>query len=322
MMTKLIYSLFISQALLVGPVLAQGAYPDKPITLIQGFGTGGNSDTIARIIAPGLAKELGQQIIVEAKTGAGGNIASAAVAKSAPDGYTLILLTGGHAVSAAVYSKLTFNPVDDFEWISLVTQFPFAVSVSAESKFKTLADVIAAAKAAPDTISYTSVGIGSTQHLSGELFASMAGVRMTHVPYKGGAGPLQDILGGRVDVMFDSITVTKAQMEAGKLRALGVTSLKPYKLLPGVPPVADTIPGYEVTSWTGLAAPKGTSPEIQKRLHTALLKVLADPEVISKLENTGGLVTPSSSGAQMKQYVSGQIAKWRKVLVSANIPQQ
>jgi tripartite-type tricarboxylate transporter receptor subunit TctC len=322
MITKLISSLFISQALLVGPVLAQGAYPDKPITLIQGFGTGGNSDTIARIIAPGLAKELGQQIIVEAKTGAGGNIASAAVAKSAPDGYTLILLTGGHAVSAAVYSKLTFNPVDDFEWISLVTQFPFAVSVSAESKFKTLADVIAAAKAAPDTISYTSVGIGSTQHLSGELFASMAGVRMTHVPYKGGAGPLQDILGGRVDVMFDSITVTKAQMEAGKLRALGVTSLKPYKLLPGVPPVADTIPGYEVTSWTGLAAPKGTSPEIQKRLHTALLKVLADPEVISKLENTGGLVTPSSSGAQMKQYISGQIAKWRKVLVSANIPQQ
>ena len=322
MMTKLICSLFISKVLLVGSVLAQGVYPDKPITLIQGFGTGGNSDTIARIIAPGLAKELGQQIIVEAKTGAGGNIASAAVAKSAPDGYTLILLTGGHAVSAAVYSKLAFHPVDDFEWISLVTQFPFAVSVSAESKFKTLADVIAAAKAAPDTISYTSVGIGSTQHLSGELFASMAGVRMTHIPYKGGAGPLQDILGARVDVMFDSITVTKAQMEAGKLRALGVTSLKPYKLLPGVPPVADTIPGYEVTSWTGLAAPKGTSPEIQKRLHTALLKVLADPEVISKLENTGGLVTPLSSGAQMKQYVSGQIAKWRKVLVSANIPQQ
>jgi tripartite-type tricarboxylate transporter receptor subunit TctC len=199
---------------------------------------------------------------------------------------------------------------------------PFAVSVSSESKFKTLADVIAAAKAAPDTISYTSVGIGSTQHLSGELFASMAGVRMTHVPYKGGAGPLQDVLGGRVDVMFDSITVTKAQMEAGKLRALGVTSLKPYKLLPGVPPVAETIPGYEVTSWTGVAAPKGTSPEIQKRLQTALLKVLADPEVIAKLENTGGIVNTSISGNQMKQFVSGQIAKWRKVLATAGIAQQ
>jgi len=308
--------------LMLGAVSAQNVYPDKPISLIQGFGAGGNSDTIARIIAPGLSRELGQQVIVDAKTGAGGNIASAAVAKAPPDGYTLILFTGGHAVSAAVYNKLPFHPVDDFDWISLVTQFPFAVSVSAESKFKSLADVIAAAKGSPDSISYSSVGIGSTQHLSGELFASMAGVKMTHVPYKGGAGPLQDLIGGRVDVMFDSITVTKGQMEAGKLRALGVTSLKPYKLLPGVPPVADTIPGYEVTSWTGLAAPKGTSPEVLKRLHTALLKVLSDPEVIAKLENTGGLVTPSSSSAQMKQYVSNQTAKWRRVVALAGIPKQ
>ena len=308
--------------LMFGAVSAQSVYPDKPISLIQGFGAGGNSDTIARIIAPGLSRELGQQVIVDAKTGAGGNIASAAVAKSPPDGYTLILFTGGHAVSAAVYNKLPFHPVDDFDWISLVTQFPFAVSVSAESKFKSLADVIAAAKGSPDSISYSSVGIGSTQHLSGELFASMAGVKMTHVPYKGGAGPLQDLIGGRVDVMFDSITVTKGQMEAGKLRALGVTSLKPYKLLPGVPPVADTIPGYEVTSWTGLAAPKGISPEVLKRLHTALLKVLSDPEVIAKLENTGGLVTPSSSSAQMKQYVSNQTAKWRRVVALAGIPKQ
>ena len=314
--------LLLLYVLMVGSLNAQTVYPDKPISLIQGFGAGGNSDTIARIIAPGLSKELGQQVIVDAKTGAGGNIASAAVAKSPADGYTLILFTGGHAVSAAVYNKLAFNPIEDFEWISLVTQFLFAVSVSEESKFKSLVDVIAAAKSAPDTISYTSVGIGSTQHLSGELFASMAGVKMTHVPYKGGAGPLQDVLGGRVDVMFDSITVTKTQMEAGKLRALGVTSLKPYKLLPGVPPVADTIPGYEVTSWTGLAAPKGTSPEVLKRLHAALLKVLADPEVITKLENTGGLVTPSSSGAQMQRYVASQIAQWKKVVALANIPKQ
>jgi tripartite-type tricarboxylate transporter receptor subunit TctC len=303
-------------------VCAQTVNSDRPITLIQGFGTGGNSDTIARIIAPGLAKELGQQVVVEAKTGAGGNIASAAVAKSQPDGNTLILMTGGHTVSAAIYNQLSFNPIDDFDWISLVTQFPFAVSVSEESKFKSVADVIKAAKANPDSISYTSVGIGSTQHLSGELFASMAGVKMMHVPYKGGSGPLQDVLGGRVDVMFDSITVTKAQVEAGKLRAIGVTSLKSYKLLPGVPPVADAIPGYEVTSWTGLAAPKGTSPEVIKRIHSALLKVLSDPDVISKLENTGGLVTPSSSSAQMKQYVASQIARWKKVVATANIAKQ
>jgi len=303
-------------------VCAQTVNSDRPITLIQGFGAGGNSDTIARIIAPGLAKELGQQVVVEAKTGAGGNIASAAVAKSQPDGNTLILMTGGHAVSAAIYNQLSFNPIDDFDWISLVTQFPFAVSVSEESKFKSVADVIKAAKANPDSISYTSVVIGATQHLSGELFASMAGVKMMHVPYKGGSGPLQDVLGGRVDVMFDSITVTRAQVEVGKLRAIGVTSLKSYKLLPGVPPVADAIPGYEVTSWTGLAAPKGTNPEVIKRIHNALLKVLSDPEVISKLENTGGLVTPSSSSAQMKQYVAGQTAKWKKVVATANIAKQ
>ena len=261
-------------------------------------------------------------MIVDAKTGAGGNIASATVAKAPADGYTLILFTGGHTVSAAIYSKLAFNPVEDFEWISLVTQFPFAVSVSDESKFKSIADIITAAKVSPDSISYTSVGIGSTQHLSGELFASMAGIKMIHIPYKGGAGPLQDILGRRVDVMFDSITVTKAQVGAGKLRALGVTSLKPYELLPGVPPVAETIPGYEVTSWTGLAAPKGTSPEVLGRLYKALMKVLSDPEVVAKLENTGGLVTPSSSGMQMKQYVTNQIAKWKKVVTSANIPKQ
>ena len=307
---------------IVGSACAQTMPSDKPITLVQGFGAGGNSDTIARIIAPGLSKELGQPVVVEAKTGAGGNIASAAVAKSAPDGNTLILMTGGHAVSAALYNQQSFNPLDDFDWISLVTQFPFAVSVSEESKFKSIADVIKAAKAMPDAISYTSVGIGSTQHLSGELFASMAGVKMMHVPYKGGAGPLQDVLGGRVDVMFDSITVTRAQMESGKLRALGVTSLKPYRLLPGISPVADTIPGYEVTSWTGLATPKGTNPEVIKRLHAALLKVLSDPEVIAKLENTGGLVTPSTSSLQMKQYVASQIAKWKKVVALANIPKQ
>lgn len=317
----LIRALLVS-VFIVGSACAQTMPSDKPITLVQGFGAGGNSDTIARIIAPGLSKELGQPVVVEAKTGAGGNIASAAVAKSAPDGNTLILMTGGHAVSAALYNQQSFNPLDDFDWISLVTQFPFAVSVSEESKFKSIADVIKAAKAMPDAISYTSVGIGSTQHLSGELFASMAGVKMMHVPYKGGAGPLQDVLGGRVDVMFDSITVTKAQMESGKLRALGVTSLKPYRLLPGISPVADTIPGHEVTSWTGLATPKGTNPEVIKRLHAALLKVLSDPEVIAKLENTGGLVTPSTSSLQMKQYVASQIAKWKKVVALANIPKQ
>jgi tripartite-type tricarboxylate transporter receptor subunit TctC len=160
---------------------AAQAYPDKPITLVQGFAAGGNADTIARIVAQGLARELGQSVVVEAKTGAGGNVASAAVARTRADGYTLILLTGGHAVSAAMYKTLAFDPVEDFDWISMVTRFPFVLATAQDSPYKSIADVVRAAKAAPGTVSYSSVGIGSTQHLSGELMQSMAGVQLNHI---------------------------------------------------------------------------------------------------------------------------------------------
>ena len=304
------------------PLVSLAAFPDKPLTLVQGFAAGGNADVIARIVAGGLAKELGQPVVVEAKLGAGGNLASGAVAKAPADGYTLILLTGGHAVSSAVYKKLPFDPVEDFEWLSVVTQFPFVISVSASSRFNNLRDVIAAAKAAPDTVSYSSVGIGSTQHLSGELFQAMSGTKLIHVPYKGGAGPLQDVLGGRVDMMFDSVTVTRSQVEAGRLRALGVTSTQPVPLLPGIVTVSSTVPGYEVTSWTGIAAPKGLPPAVAQRLHAAVVAALADPDVRRKLESTGGLVTPSASGAEMKSYVTNQVNQWKKVVTDSAIPQQ
>ena len=304
------------------PLVSLAAFPDKPLTLVQGFAAGGNADVIARIVAGGLAKELGQPVVVEAKLGAGGNVASGAVAKAPADGYTLILLTGGHAVSSAVYKKLPCDPVEDFEWLSVVTQFPFVISVSASSRFNNLRDVIAAAKAAPDTVSYSSVGIGSTQHLSGELFQAMSGTKLIHVPYKGGAGPLQDVLGGRVDMMFDSVTVTRSQVEAGRLRALGVTSTQPVPLLPGIVTVASTVPGYEVTSWTGIAAPKGLPPAVAQRLHAAMVAALADPDVRRKLESTGGLVTPSASGAEMKSHVANQVNQWKKVVTDSAIPQQ
>ncbi len=304
------------------PVFTYAAFPDKPITLIQGFAAGGNADVIARIVAAGMAKELGQPVVVEAKLGAGGNVASGLVAKAPADGYTLILLTGGHAVSSAVYKKLPFDPVDDFDWLSVVSKFPFVISVSSASKFNNLRDVMAAAKAAPDTVSYSSVGIGSTQHLSGELFQAMSGTKLIHVPYKGGAGPLQDVLGGRVDMMFDSVTVTRSQVEGGKLRALGVTSTQPVPLLPGIAPVADSVPGFEVTSWTGIAAPKGLPPAIAQRLQAAILAALADPETKRRLEATGGAVTPSASGAEMKSYVANQVIKWKKVVIDSAIPQQ
>ncbi len=301
---------------------AAQAYPDKPITLVQGFAAGGNADTIARIVAQGLARELGQSVVVEAKTGAGGNVASAAVARTRADGYSLILLTGGHAVSAAMYKTLAFDPVEDFDWISMVTRFPFVLATAQDSPYKSIADVVRAAKAAPGTVSYSSVGIGSTQHLSGELMQSMAGVQLNHIPYRGGAAPLQDVLARRVDLMFDSVTVTKAQVEGGKLRALGVTSQDRSPFMPGVAPVRESIPGFEVTSWTALAAPKGLPAAVAERIRAATFKVLSDPAIVKQLEGTGGQTSPSINGLEMKQYAQSQVGKWKQVVRDANIPQQ
>lgn len=298
------------------------AYPDKPITLVQGFAAGGNADTVARIVAQGLTRELGQTVLVEAKTGAGGNIASAAVARSRADGYTLILLTGGHAVSAAMYKALAFDAIEDFDWISTITKFPFVLATAQDSPYKTVADVVKAAKAAPGSVSFSSVGVGSTQHLSGELLQSMAGVQLNHVPYRGGAAPLQDVLTRRVDLMFDSVTVTKPHVESGRLRALGVTSSDRSAFLPAVAPLKDAIPGFEVTSWTALAAPKGLPPALNERLRVALVKVLADPAVVKQLETTGGTPSPAASSAEVKAYVQAQVATWKKVVRDAQIPQQ
>jgi tripartite-type tricarboxylate transporter receptor subunit TctC len=194
---------------------ADEGYPSRPITLMHGFGAGGNADAIARIVADGLSRRLAKAVIVEARPGAGGNIASDRVAKAPPDGYTLIMLTGGHAVSAALYKALPFDPVDDFQMISTVVFFPFVVAVKANHRFQTLADLIAEAKAKPDTLTYSSVGVGTTQHLVGELLSSVAGIKMIHVPYKGGGGPINDLLGGQIDILIDTLTITAPQLAAG-----------------------------------------------------------------------------------------------------------
>ena len=310
-------------AILAVPLVAQAAgYPDRPITLVHGFNAGGNADVVARIIALPLSRELGQPVIVDPRAGAGGNLASGQVAKAPADGYTLILQTGGHAVSAAMMKKQPFDPLESFDWVSVVTRFPFVLAVNAESRFKNIKDVLAAAKAAPGTISFSSVGIGSTQHLSGELFQAAAGIELIHIPYKGGAGPLQDVLGGRVDLMFDSVTVTRTHIESGKLRGLGVTSTDRAPQLPGVPPMKDSVPGFEVTSWIGVAAPRGLPPAVAQRLHEALLKVLVQPDVVRQLEATGGVASPSASGAEMKTFVQAQVSRWSKVVKDANIPMQ
>jgi tripartite-type tricarboxylate transporter receptor subunit TctC len=299
---------------------AQAAWPDRPIQLVQGFGAGGNSDTIARVIAAPLSEALGKPVVVEARTGAGGNIASEYIARARPDGYTLGLLTGGHAVSAAVYRNLRFDPINDFSFISTVSVFPFVVATRADGPIRSMADLIAAARAKPGELTFSSVGVGSTQHLTGELLAQMAGIRLSHVPYRGGTQPLTDMLTGRIDVMVDSITVTGGAIRAGNARALGVTSASVW---PGLdaPPVGQSVPGFEVLSWVGLVAPSGTPAPIVARLNAEVAKVLAMAEVRRSLETLGSQPSPRSPEA-MQAFMSGQVRQWQKVVSEAGIERQ
>jgi tripartite-type tricarboxylate transporter receptor subunit TctC len=302
-------------------VAAQEKYPSRPITLSHGFGAGGNSDTVARIIAPVLAERLGQQVLVEPRVGAGGNLATDRVTKAAPDGYNLIVLTGGHAVSGALYKALPFHPVDDLQMLSTLIYFPFVISVRNDHRFKSLADLVAEAKAKPKTITYSSVGVGSTQHLAGELLASLAGIELVHVPYRGGQAPVTDLLGGRIDVMIDTLTVTRPQLAAGTIRGLAVTSPAAWPSLPGIPAAADTVNGYDVRSWMGVATTKGVPEPIVKTLNADILYALQQPQVRDKLEGIGNEVR-GSTPEEMRTWVAGEIAKWRKVIDDAKVERQ
>ena len=303
-------------------VAAQDAYPSRTVTLSTGFAAGGNVDIIARIVAEGLSPRLGQPVVVEPRPGAGGNTASARLAKSPPDGYTLIALTGGHAVSGAIYKSLPFDPVDDFQMISIVGYQSFMIAVRADSPIKTVADLVATAKAQPGKLTYSSVGVGSTQHLAGEWFSSLTGVQMTHVPYRSGSATMTDLLGGQIDVAFDTITVVDPQFRAGKAHVLGVTSGTRWWSTPDVAPVADAVPGYDVRTWVGIATPKGLPEPVLKKLNNSMREALADPAVADRLRKTGGMDVRASSPEEMQTMIAGLVARWKKVVADANIPQQ
>jgi tripartite-type tricarboxylate transporter receptor subunit TctC len=303
-------------------VAAQDAYPSRTVTLSTGFAAGGNVDITARIVAEGLSPRLGQPVVVEPRPGAGGNTASARLAKSPPDGYTLIALTGGHAVSGAIYKSLPFDPVDDFQMISIVGYQSFMIAVRADSPIKTVADLVATAKAQPGKLTYSSVGVGSTQHLAGEWFSSLTGVQMTHVPYRSGSATMTDLLGGQIDVAFDTITVVDPQFRAGKAHVLGVTSGTRWWSTPDVAPVADAVPGYDVRTWVGIATPKGLPEPVLKKLNDSMREALADPAVADRLRKTGGMDVRASSPEEMQTMIAGLVARWKKVVADANIPQQ
>lgn len=306
----------------LGPKAAHAqAWPTRPVTLLHGFGAGGNADSIARVMAQALSGALGAQVVVEAKPGAGGNIASEVVAKGPADGYALVLLTGGHAVSGAMYRQLRFRPVEDFAFASMVATFPFVLATKADSPLATVADLVEAARREPGKLTFSSVGYGSTQHLAGELFAATAGIKLSHVPYRGGMQPLTDLMSGRIDLMVDTITVTGPSIRSGTVRGLGVSSASPWPALPDVPPIARTLPGFEVRSWIAIAAPAAVPPAILAKLNEAIRQVLGDGEVRERLA-TLGVAPEASTPEAARAFVSSEIARWQGVVETAGIERQ
>lgn len=305
-------------AMVAPAALFAQSWPQRPVSLVHGFGAGGNADSIARIVADALGPALGATFVVEAKPGAGGNLASETVARTAGDGHTLILLTGGHAVSAAMYRQLRFRPIEDFAYVSLIATFPFVIAARADGPFKSLTDVLDAARQNPGKVTFSSVGFGSTQHLTGELFATTAGVRMTHVPYRGGMQPLTDLLGGQIDVMVDTLTVTGGAIRAGTVRGLGITSATRWEAQPDISPVADVLTGFSVGSWHAIAAPAATPADVIAKLNSGMRTILSDPKVRERLAALG--VKPGATSAEeTRTFVAAEIMRWNKVIEAAGI---
>ena len=289
---------------------------------MQGFAPGGNADAIARAVGAEISKGLGQAVVVEAQAGAGGTIAAGTVSKAKPDGYTLLLATGGHAVAGALYNNLSYRTVQDFEMISTITYFPFLMVVPSDGKISSFSNLMAQAKANPGTIAYGTAGIGSTHHLAGELFASMAKLDLLHVPYRGDAGSITALLAGDVPFIIAPPTAVLTNIKAGKLKAIAVTGPQRWAGMPEVPTVAEQgVAGYDVRSWAGLMAPAGTPRPIIDRLNVEVQKSLQLPAIKSRLEEMGGDVR-GSTPEEMKSLVASETQKWTQVVNNAKIPKQ
>lgn len=301
--------------------LAQG-FPDRPIKIYQGFAAGGNADTIARVVSTEMAKGLGQPFVVEAQTGAGGTIASGTVARAKADGYTLLLATGGHAVAGALYNKLNYQTVSDFQMVSTITYFPFLLVVRADSPYRGLGEMLAAARADARGVSYGSAGIGSTHHLAGELLVKSANVEMLHIPYRGDAASVAALLGGEVPMIIAPPTAVLSNIKAGKLRALATTGAQRWSQMPDLPTVAEQgVPGYDVRSWAGFMAPAGTPRLVVDRLRAETLKALQVPGVRARLEEMGGEAR-GSTPEEMTAMVAAELKRWTAVVNDAHIPKQ
>ncbi len=323
-MAKFLNTRWLMAAALLLPLAASAQnYPDKPVRLLHGFAAGGNADAVARIVGTELGKRMGQQFLVEPKPGAGGTIAAGTVASAKPDGYTLLLATGGHAIAGAMYDKLPYDTLKSFQTVSALTSFPFLVVVNATSPYNTLADLLQAAKSKSKPVTFGSAGVGTGQHLTGELLAQRAGVVMTHVPYRGESASITAVLSGEIDFVVVAPTTAVGHVKGGKLRALATSGSTRWAGLPDVPTVADQgVPKFEVRSWTALLAPAGTPAAVVDKLNAQVRAALQDTALRARLvEVTGGDVQ-ASTPAELQASIDGDLKRWGQLVKDAKIQKE
>jgi tripartite-type tricarboxylate transporter receptor subunit TctC len=294
------------------------AYPTRPVRIIVGFAAGGGGDITARLMGQWLAERLGQQFVIENRPGASGNIATEAVVRAPPDGYTLLLFSASAATNAALYDKLNFNLIRDIVPVARIVVVPDVMVLNPSVPAKTVPEFIAYAKGNPGKITMASGGTGTVGHLSGELFKIMSGVNIVQVPYRGQAPALTDLLAGQVQVLFNSPAASIEYIKAGRLRALAVTTATRSEMLPGIPTVGEFVPGYEASQWFGIGVPKNTPAEIVDKLNQGINTALADPNMKARLAESGGMVL-AGSPADFGKFITEETDKWGKVIRAANI---
>jgi tripartite-type tricarboxylate transporter receptor subunit TctC len=302
----------------VSPIARAQTYPTRPVRWIVGFPPGGGADTVARIMGPWLSERLGQQVIIENRPGASTNIAAQAVVNSPPDGYTLLFYGASTVVNTSIFHNLPFDVRRDIAPVSGLVAYPMVLVANPSVPAKTVAELIAHAKANPGKVTMASFGTGSASHLAGELFKMMAGTNMVHVPYRGGAPMVTDLIAGQVQVGFDVMVTSLPHVRTGALRALGIAGNNRFNLLPDVPTIAETVPGYEAGTWAGVGVPNGTPPEIIARLNHEINTGLAHPTIKSRLADIGTIpmvFTPAEFG----RYVAAESEKWAKVVKFAGV---
>jgi len=305
---------FASAVICLSAYSAESEWPSKPITLIIPFATGGTTDIIGREVGQKLSEALKQPVLIDNRPGAGGNLAAGLVSKAAPDGYTLLLSTVAHAMAPGLYKSLPYNFIQDFEPIAMVATTPNILIVNPKLPVKTVAELIAYIKSNPNTVNFGSAGSGSTEHLSGELFKSMTNLQITHIPYKGGAPMMTDLMGGQIQMAIETSPSAAPHIQSGKVRALGVTGMTRSNVFPDVPTLNESgVKGYEVTTWYALMAPKGLHPSIEARLSSELAKVLKNPELLKHFSEQG-VTAGNQRSSQLGEFIKAETTKWAKVV--------